>query len=68
MAEEFEYSQAEEPQKKTNPWVIVLIILAVLLCCCILMLFVIPTILALLGPSVGDVFSNIIEEIGTPVP
>ena len=58
----------QSPKKGVNPWVIVAIILAVLLCCCILIFVVVPVILALLGPSVGTVFSNIIEELGTPVP
>jgi hypothetical protein len=58
----------EPPKKKTNPWVIVAIVVVVVLCCCILVAVVIPVILALLGPSVGTVFSNIIQELGTPVP
>jgi hypothetical protein len=52
------------PKKGVNPWVIVAIIVVILICCC-LAVFV---ILALLGPAVGTVFSNIIEELGTPVP
>jgi small neutral amino acid transporter SnatA (MarC family) len=58
----------ESPGKKTNPWVIVAIIVVVLLCCCVILVLVIPVILTLLGPSVGNVFSNIIQEIGTPMP
>jgi len=54
----------ESPKKKMNPWVIVAIIGVILVCCC-LAVFV---TLALLGPAVGTVFSNIIEELGTPIP
>jgi len=58
---------AEQPKKK-SPWITVLIIVVVLIVvCCICALFV-PTILALLGPSVGNVFSNIIEGLVTPTP
>jgi hypothetical protein len=67
MAEELaNVNLADEPPK--NPWVIVAIVVVVVLCCCILVAVVIPVILALLGPSVGTVFSNIIQELGTPVP
>ena len=63
MAEEFR--PVEAPQKKSmNPWVIVLIIFVIVFCCCI----AITILLALLGPAVGSVFSNIIEELVTPVP
>jgi hypothetical protein len=59
---------AESPAKKRNPWITVLIILLVLiiLCCCCALL--IPAILALLGPSVGNVFSSIEQGLMTPVP
>jgi hypothetical protein len=42
--------------------VVVLLIVCVLIACCVL---VVP---ALLGPSVGNVFSNIIENMPTPTP
>jgi hypothetical protein len=49
------------PVKKKLPvWAIILIILGVLaLCICV----VVPAVLALLGPAVGNVFSNIQETI-----
>jgi hypothetical protein len=52
------------PKKGLNPWVIIAIIVVILICCCLAVF----AILALLGPTVGTVFSNIIEQIGTPVP
>ena len=52
------------PKKGLNPWVIIAIIVVILICCNLAVFL----ILALLGPSVGTVFSNIIEQIGTPVP
>ncbi len=59
----------EMPAKKKNPWIISLIIVVVLviLCCCCLVAIgvVVP---ALLGPSVGNVFSSIQKELITPVP
>jgi small neutral amino acid transporter SnatA (MarC family) len=58
----------ETPVKKKNPWIIVLIIVVVLLVICCICALLVPTILALLGPSVGNVFSNIIEGLGTPTP
>ncbi|MBN1147581.1 MAG: hypothetical protein JXA78_10010 [Anaerolineales bacterium] len=63
MADEFRPVEAA-PKKKMSPWVIVGIIFLVLVCCCILVF----VLLAMLGPAVGSVFSNIIEEIGTPMP
>lgn len=58
-----------EAKKGLPTWAIVVIILAVLLCVIpICLLVLVPAILALLGPSIGNVFSNIIEEIEvTPV-
>ena len=61
MAEEFHPVEAP-PKKGMNPWIIVAIIFVVLVCCC-LATFV---LLAILGPAVGTVFSNIIEELATP--
>lgn len=50
--------------KKGFPTVIVIVIVIVALCalllCCLL---IVPSILALLGPSVGNVFSGIIANI-----
>ena len=52
----------EEP-KKSNTGLIIGIIVAVLvvcLCCCLLAFVVLP---AIFGPSIGNVFSNIIEGL-----
>jgi hypothetical protein len=65
--------EAEEPEGEKKggfpTWAIILIAVVVILCLipiCFLVLS--PVILALLGPSVGNVFSNIIEEMVTPTP
>ena len=56
------------PAKKKNPWITVLIIFAVLIFVCCICALLVPTILALLGPGIGNVFSNIIEGLVTPTP
>jgi uncharacterized protein YqhQ len=76
MAEDYQAPEApvqQEGKKKSNTALIVIIIVvvALLLCCC---LFVVvgPMLgisgLSLLGPQIGDTFSNIIEQMGTPAP
>ena len=54
-------------EKKSNTWMIVGIFAIVILCCCLIACGVI-FMLTLLGPSVGNVFSTIIEEVATPMP
>jgi hypothetical protein len=56
---------AEGEKKGLPAWAIVLIVLAVLLCC---LPFCVIVFLRMFGPAIGMVFSNIIEELGTPVP
>jgi hypothetical protein len=62
-------NQTPAQPKKGFPTVIVIVIVIVALCglmlCC---LIVIPGILSLLGPAVGNVFSNIISNIVTVTP
>ena len=58
----------EKPAKKKNPWITILIIVVVLIVLCCICALLVPAILALLGPSVGNVFSNIQEGLMTPVP
>jgi flagellar basal body-associated protein FliL len=62
-------NQTPGQPKKSFPTVIVIVIIIVVLCalmlCCI---FAIPGILALLGPSVGNVFSGIISNMVTVTP
>nr|MBN1228405.1 hypothetical protein [Anaerolineae bacterium] len=48
-------------KKKFPVWAIVLIVLGVLLVCVLPICVIL--ILALLGPAIGEVFSNVIEEI-----
>ena len=68
MTEDYYAPPVEE--KKSNTTLIIIIVavvvLIVLCCCCVFGLWLFPT---LLGPSVGNVFSNIIEGLEmTPVP
>jgi hypothetical protein len=59
---------AEQPKKK-NPWITVLIIVAVLIVvCCLCVIIVAVLVPAMLGPSVGNVFSSIQEGLMTPAP
>lgn len=51
----------DQPQKSGFPvWVIVLIVIGVVVC---LLPICIIALLTLLGPSIGNVFSNIIDSI-----
>ncbi len=47
---------------------LILIIVLVVLALCILIPICVIVILALLGPAVGNVFSNIIQNLPTPTP
>jgi uncharacterized protein YqhQ len=60
-----ELPEGEEKKKGGLPtWAIVVIIVAVLLCLgAICLIVLVPVILAMLGPSIGNVFSNVIEDI-----
>jgi hypothetical protein len=58
----------QPPKKKLSGWVIALIVLGVVIVCACLIVLLIPVVLALLGPSVGNVFSNVINNLGTPTP
>lgn len=52
------------PTRKSNIiWIVVLVILAVMVCACLAVIL----FLAVLGPTVGNVFSNIILTV-EPVP
>lgn len=60
-----EYYYEEAPKKGMSGWLIALIVVLVLIvvcciCACLAML--------LLGPTVGNTFSTIIEELVTPMP
>jgi flagellar basal body-associated protein FliL len=57
--------QNEAPAKKKSPWITVLIIVVVLVVLCFLCVIV---SLAVMGPSIGNVFSNIQEGLMTPAP
>jgi hypothetical protein len=59
----------EVPEKKKLSPVMIAIIAVVVLCivcvCCVL---IVPTVLSLLGPSVGNVFSDVLTQMVTPTP
>lgn len=58
-----------EEKKGFPTWAIILIVVVVLLCLGSICLMVFsPVLLALMGPSIGNVFSNMIEELETPAP
>jgi flagellar basal body-associated protein FliL len=60
----------EEGKKKSNTTLIVIIIVvvALLLCCCVLVVVGPMFGLTLLGPEIGNVFSDIVETLEAPVP
>ncbi len=60
---------SEPPAQKRSPWITVLIIVVVLIIlCCLCLLVVFVLLPAIFGPSIGNVFSNIMESITTPTP
>lgn len=60
-----EYQQPPQDNTVRNI-IIAVVVLVVLCCCCIIGIYV---LLLLMGPAVGNVFSNIVEGLEmTPVP
>ena len=57
---------ASQPAKSKLPTIVIIIV--VLLIVCVLAACCVIAVLTLLGPSVGNVFSNIIENLPTPTP
>lgn len=69
IAYEDEYYQPPEPKKGMSGWMIALIIIAALIViCCICLLVALFLVPAVLGPSIGNVFSTVIEEMLTATP
>ena len=71
MSDQFSapYTPGEPPVKKRNPWITVLIVVVVLIVlCCICGLLASVLVPALLGPNVGNVFSEIQQGLMTPAP
>jgi hypothetical protein len=55
--------------KSNVNWFLIIVIIVVLLCLMLVCaLCTINGVLALLGPAIGNVFSNIMEQIATPIP
>ena len=61
-----EYQAGQPQQDNTTRNIIIAVVVIILLCCCCAIAVV--AILNLMGPTVGNVFSNIIENLGTPAP
>jgi hypothetical protein len=60
-----EYQQPSQ-NNTTRNIIIAVVVLIVLCCCCLIAVF---GALSLMGPVVGEVFSNVIQELEmTPVP
>lgn len=60
----YTYGESEAPAKgKMAPWLIVLLIVLGLCCVLVVLPICVITILSLLGPSIGNVFSDIILGI-----
>jgi len=61
----YTYDESESPAAsgKMAPWLIVLLIVLGLCCLLVVLPICVITILALLGPSVGNVFSDIVTAI-----
>ncbi len=60
LADEMSPGGPEEEKKGFPVWAIILIVVAVIFCCAPI---VVIAILTLLGPAIGNVFSNIIMEL-----
>jgi flagellar basal body-associated protein FliL len=60
------YTEPMEEKKSNTTLIIIIVVVVVLIvlcCCCVLGTFLLS------GPAIGNVFSNVIEELGvTPVP
>ncbi len=69
MEESYVPSEAVPPKKDNTLLIVIAVIVGLFLlcCCCFAALFIfVPGVL---GPSIGNVFSNIVEGLGvTPMP
>ncbi len=59
------YSYEPQPKQRMSGWLIALIVVIVLIVLCCLCVCV---VLLLEGPAVGNVFSTVIQELGTLTP
>ncbi len=59
--------EAEEPQNNTTKIIVIVVVVVVIcLCVCLCVFFGLPLVL---GPTIGDVFSRVIDEMMlTPMP
>ncbi len=64
MSSDYDYEyEAPAAKGKMAPWLVVVLIVLGLCCLLVLVPFCVIVILTLLGPAVGDVFSDIILGI-----
>ena len=62
-------AQPEEKRKSNTTLIIIIVVVVVLLLCCCVLLCVGPMFgLNLLGPEIGNTFSDIMKGIMTPAP
>jgi hypothetical protein len=62
------YTQQPAEGGKSRTGLIVAIIVGLIVLCCCLVIIVVFAVPALMGPAIGNVFSNIIQGLGTPTP
>ena len=63
---EYQVEQPKPNNTTRNIIIAVVVVVVLLCCCCVIAVFAFP---ALLGPAVGNVFSNIIQNMElTPAP
>jgi hypothetical protein len=55
-------------KSENNTMRTILIVLAVIVGACCLLSICVIVMLSLAGPAIGDVFSEVVRELGTPVP
>jgi len=69
MAEDYSPSGAPAQKKSNTTLIIIIVVVVVLLLCCCVFLCISPIFgLNLLGPEIGNVFSDVLEGIMTPAP
>jgi predicted PurR-regulated permease PerM len=61
------FNPPAEPVKKKFPvWLIILLVLLVV--CCLTVICVVFVVPSLMGPAIGNIFSNVINSLTTPTP
>ncbi len=68
MQEPYQDYLEPKPKPPMSGWLIALIVILSLIVVCCICAVISVAILTLMGPSVGNVFSTILEEMGTVTP